>query len=57
MVVQFAKGLSIAQTVKFAFLASNNEVEYKVVLLGLRLTKELLVINLELWCDSQLVAS
>ena len=57
MVLQSTKGLSIAQTVKFAFLAFNNEVKYEVVLLGLRLAKELSVKNLELWCDSQLVAS
>ena len=41
MVLQSPKGLSIAQVVKFAFTASNNEVEYEVVLLRLRLTKEL----------------
>ena len=57
MVLQSSEGLSIAQVVKFAFVASNNEVEYEVVLLGLRLAKELLVANLELQCDSYLVAS
>ena len=48
MVLQSLEGLSIAQAVKLAFAASNNEVEYEVVLLGLRLAKELLVANLEL---------
>ena len=57
MVLQSPEGLSIAQVVKFTFLASNNEVEYEVVLLGLRLSREFLVANLELRCDSQLVAS
>ena len=57
MVLQSPKGLSFAQVVKFAFTASNNEVEYKALLLGLRLAKELYVMSLELWCDSQLVAS
>ena len=57
MVLQSPEGLSIAQVVKFTFTASNNEAEYKVVLLGLRLAIKLLVVNLELRCDSQLVAS
>ena len=57
MILQSSKGLSIAQEVKFTFVASNNEVEYEAVLLGLRLAKELSVTNLELQCDSQLVAS
>ena len=52
MVLQSPEGLPIAQAVMFAFAASNNKVEYKVVLLGLRLVKELSVTNLELWCDS-----
>ena len=52
MVLQSPKGLSIAQAIKFTFAASNNEAKYKVVLLGLRLAKELSVMNLELRCDS-----
>ena len=56
IVLQSPWGLSIAQVVKFAFAASNNEVEYEYVLLGLQLAKELSVTNLELRCDSQLVA-
>ena len=56
MVLQSLEGLPIAQVVKFAFAASNNEVKYEVVLLRLRLTKELSVTHLELQCDSQLVA-
>ena len=57
MVLQSSKGLSITQAVKFPFVASNNEAEYEAVLFGLRLAKELFVTNLELRCDSQLVAS
>ena len=52
MVLQYLEGLSIAQAVKFLFTISNNEAEYKVVLLGLRVAKELSVMNLELNCDS-----
>ena len=57
MVLQASEGLSIAQAIKFAFVASNNEAEYQAVLLGLRLAKELLVTNLELRSDLLLVAS
>ena len=34
MVLQSLEGLSIAQVVKIAFAASNNEFEYEVVLPG-----------------------
>ena len=57
MVVQSPKGLSVAQAFKFAFVSSNNEAKYEVVLLELGLAKELSITNSELRCDSQLVAS
>ena len=57
MVLLSPEGLSIAQAVKFAFTTSNNEAGYEAMLLGLRLAKELSVVNLELRCDSQFVAS
>ena len=44
MVLQFQEDSSIAHAIKFAFTASNNE----VVVLGLRLAKELSVTNLKL---------
>ena len=52
MVLQSLEGLSIFQVVKFTFTASNNEAMYEAMLLGLRLAKELSVVNLELRCDS-----
>ena len=57
MILQSLEGLSITQAVKFAFDVSNNEVEYKAVLLELQMAKELSIMNLELRCNSQLVAS
>ena len=48
IVLQPSKGLSVAQAVKFSFLASNNEAKYEAVLLRLRLAKELSITNLEL---------
>ena len=50
MVLQSLEG--IAQAVKFSFSISNNEVEYKAMLLGLQMAKEISVSNLELRCDS-----
>ena len=46
MILQSLEGLSIAQAVKFAFDVSNNEVEYKAVLLELQMAKELSIMNL-----------
>ena len=57
MVLQSPEGLSIAQVVKFTFVASNNEAKYEAVLLRLQLAKKLSVTHLELRCDWQLVAS
>ena len=48
IVLQSSEGLSVAQVIKFAYMASNNEAEYEAVLLGLRLAKELFFTNLEL---------
>ena len=47
MVMQSPEGLFVTQAVKFTFVASNNEVECEAMLLGLRLAKELSVINLD----------
>ena len=54
MVLQSSEGLLIAQAVKFPFSISNNEAEYEVVLLNLRVSIALLIISLELRCDSKL---
>ena len=40
---------------RFEFKASNNEVEYEVLILGLELAKEMKVESLEIFSDSQLV--
>ena len=40
---------------RFRFKAFNNEVEYKALIAGLKLAKELKVKSLEIFCDSQLV--
>ena len=47
MVLQSLEGLSIAQVINFSFIFSNNEAEYEVILLGLRVAKELSVANLD----------
>ena len=40
---------------RFEFKASNNEVEYKALIAGLELAKEMKVESLDIFSDSQLV--
>ena len=57
MVLQYSEGLLVTHVVNFSFFISNNDAEYDVVLLNLRVARALSAISLELQCDSQLVAS
>ena len=57
IVLRTPEGSTIAKAVKLKFSIFNNEAEYEVVLLGLRVAKQLSIVALELQCDSQLVAS
>ena len=56
MILRPPEGLTIAQADKLAFTVSNNEAEYKAVLLRLRVSRQLSITTIELWGDSQLVA-
>ena len=49
--------LAIVQVNKFDFAFSNNEAEYEVVILGLRVAKSLSLAAIEHRCHSRLVAS
>ena len=49
------EGHKITCALRFGFKASNNEVEYKAFLAGLRLAKEQKVGHLQIFSDSQLV--
>ena len=40
---------------RFGFQASNNEVEYKALIVGLHLAKEMKVESLEIYNDSRLI--
>ena len=42
-------------TLRFRFKASNNEANYKVLIVGVNLTKEMKVESLEIYSNSQLV--
>lgn len=42
---------------RFIFLASNNEVEYKGLIVGLRMAETMGATRLNIWSDSQLVVS
>uniref|UniRef100_A0A2N9G0X2 RNA-directed DNA polymerase n=1 Tax=Fagus sylvatica TaxID=28930 RepID=A0A2N9G0X2_FAGSY len=51
------EGLVLEQAVRLKFSASNNEAEYEAMLIGLRTAKKLGAGNLQIFCDSQLVAN
>ena len=57
IVLRASDGRVIAQAIKLDFVVSNNEAEYEVVILRLKVVKSLSIANIELRCDSQLVAS
>ena len=42
-------------TLRFSFQASNNEAEYEVLIVGLRLAKEMKVESLEIYYEFQLI--
>ena len=44
-------------TLRFEFKASNNEVEYEALIVGLELAQRLGVENLRIHCDSQLIVN
>ena len=49
------EGRSICYALKFNFRATNNEAEYEALLAGLKLARDLRIIAVEIYCDSQLV--
>ena len=52
MVLRTPEGSTIVQAVKLGFVVSNNEAEYEVILLRLRVAKWLSIAALELRCNS-----
>ena len=57
IILKSSKGPIGVQAIKLAFTVSNNEAKYEAVILGLMVTKYLSIENIDLWCDSQLVAA
>ena len=49
------EGHRVHCSLRFGFKASNNEVEYEPLIIGLKLAKEMNVESLEIYSDSQLV--
>ena len=49
------EGHQVHCTLRFGFKASNNEVEYSALIVGVNLAKEMKVESLEIYSDSQLV--
>ena len=52
-----SEGLILEEAMRLGFLASNNEAEYKALLIGLRSAIRLGADQLQVFCDSQLVVN
>ena len=57
IVLKSPEGSVIEQSVRLGFTASNNESEYEALIVGMKKAKALGVRNLQIHCDSQLVAN
>lgn len=55
VVLEGPDGVLIEQSLRFAFKASNNQAEYKALLAGMKLAKEMNITDLRAKSDSQLV--
>ena len=55
LILTSPEGIDIEYALRFGFRASNNEVEYKAVIVGLNLAQSMKVDQLEVCSDSQLV--
>lgn len=55
MVITSPEGVISEHALCFEFLATNNEAEYEVIIMGLEATKELEVWDMKVYSDSQLV--
>ncbi|XP_061353309.1 uncharacterized protein LOC133298090 [Gastrolobium bilobum] len=57
IIVESPQGITVEHSIHFGFKASNNQAEYKAVLAGLAMAKELGATNINLKSDSQLVTA
>jgi ribonuclease HI len=57
VVLQGPDRVLLEQSLRFAFKASNNHGEYKALLAGMKLAKEMEVMDLRAKSDSQLVTN
>lgn len=55
--LNFPEGMVIEQAIRLRFMASNNELKYEALIVGLKKEKLFSVQNLVIHCDSQLVAN
>ncbi|XP_057418373.1 uncharacterized protein LOC130712562 [Lotus japonicus] len=56
VILEGSGGVTIEQSLKFDFKASNNQAEYEAIIAGLRLTIEMGVQNIRIKTDSQIVS-
>ncbi|GAU31015.1 hypothetical protein TSUD_393000 [Trifolium subterraneum] len=57
IVLEGPNGVLIEQSLRFAFKASNNQAEYEALIAGMKLAKEMEVLDLKAKSDSQLVTN
>nr|XP_025684966.1 uncharacterized protein LOC112785745 [Arachis hypogaea] len=57
IILESDQGTKIELSLKFEFLASNNQAEYEALLAGLRLAKEVRVQKLTIFSDSQVITT
>ncbi|XP_020222088.1 uncharacterized protein LOC109804668 [Cajanus cajan] len=56
IILEGPTGLTLEQSLRFAFKASNNQAEYEALIAGLRLAQEIGVRRLMCWTDSKVVS-
>ena len=57
VILEGPEGIAIEQSLRFGFKASNNQAEYKALIAGLQLAKEMGANSFNMKSDSQLVTS
>jgi len=55
IILEGLSNITLEQALKLNFKASNNQSEYKTLIVGLKLAKEVVVKKLRCYTDSQLV--
>ena len=57
IILIYSEGIRVEKSFRLGFLASNNEAEYETLLARLRMSRQVGVDKVKLYCDSWLVVS